>query len=168
MDEEEGVDLEAIEKEIRSKQDENTYLRNRNLGLQDSVESNFLPKQDTNVIEFKLSPEELLERIEHYLRGDVLKSRTDDSGQLETYYSIPTKKITVTLFENIKSKIIYIIDEHPKEDSNDEEVYKNWEILGIIEGEGGEVQELMIEDNYKNFLLEELKKGLKGRKKKLI
>ena len=173
MDEEEGIDLEAVEKQISTQDQENQYLRGKNLTLQDSVESNFLPKGDTNVIEFKLSPEELLERIEHYLRGDILKSRTNVENELETFYSSPTKKITVSLFKNKKSKIIYVVDEHPqgniivkKEKEEKDEEEKNWEILSIIEGKGENAVEMTIEDNYKNFLLEELKKGLKEKKKK--
>ena len=166
---EEGIDLDSIEKKITAQDQENSYLKQRNLGLQDAVESNFLPKGDTNVIEFKLSPEELLERIEHYLRGDVLKSKTGENNELESYYTVPTKKITVTLFENKKSKLIYVIDEHPKENpSEEEDAYEKWEILSIIEGEGNESQEIMVEDNYKGFLLEELKKGLKEKKKRFI
>jgi len=172
MDEQEGVDLEAIEKQIASQDQENSYLRNRNLSLQDSVESNFLPKPDTNVIEFKLSPEELLERIEHYWRGDVLAKRINEEGEEETFWTVPTKKITVTLFENKKSKIIYVIDEHPKKNPDKkpsaEEADKNWEILSIIEGQGENAQEMVVEDNYKDFLLEELKKGLKEKKKKFV
>ena len=65
MDEDGNPDLEDIEKEISNKDQENSYLKSANLSLRDAVESNFVPKGDTNVIEFKLSPEELLERIEH-------------------------------------------------------------------------------------------------------
>ncbi len=166
MDEPEGIDLEVLEKQIASQDQENAYLKNKNFGLQESVESSFLPKPDTNVIEFKLSPEELLERIEHYLRGDVLASRTNSDGELETYYTVPTKKINVTLFENIKSKVVYVIDEHPSENPDEKEKDKNWEILSIIEGKGDKAQEIVIEDNYKKFLVEELKKGLKEKKKK--
>lgn len=171
---EEGVDLESIEKQITLQDQENSYLKTRNLGLQDAVESNFIPNRgDPNVIEFKLSPEELLERIEHYLRGDILKNRTNENNEVETFYSIPTRKITVTLFERKASKIIYVVDEHPEENSKteenpDEDKYKYWEILSIIQGEGEEAQEIIIEDNYKNFLLKELKKGLEAKKRQFV
>ena len=169
MDEDGNPSIEDIEKQISSTNDENSYLRNKALSMQDAVETNFLPKGDSNVIEFKLSPEELLERIEHYLRGDTLKSRTNEEGELETFYSVPTKKITITLFENKKSKIIYVIDEHPKKkNANDEKDDQNWELLSIIKGKGKEAEEIIIEDNYKTFLLEELKKGLKEKKKTFI
>lgn len=167
MDGEGNPDLQDIEKKISEQEQENSYLKSRNLGLQDSVESNFLPKNDSNVIEFKLSAEELLERIEHYLRGDVLKSKTGENEEIETYYSVPTKKITVTLFENIKSQIIYVIDEHPS-DNPEEDNIKDWEVLSLIQGTGDETQEIIIEDNYKDFLLEEIKKGLKGKNKKFV
>ena len=169
MDEDGNPSIEDIEKQISSTNDENSYLRNKALSMQDAVETNFLPKGDSNVIEFKLSPEELLERIEHYLRGDTLKSRTNEEGELETFYSVPTKKITITLFENKKSKIIYVIDEHPKKkNANDKKDDQNWELLSIIKGKGKEAEEIIIEDNYKTFLLEELKKGLKEKKKTFI
>jgi len=42
----------------------------------------------------------------------------------------------------------------------------HWEILSVIEGEGEEAQEMVIEDNYKEFLMEELKKGIEGKNKK--
>jgi hypothetical protein len=167
MEEEGAPNLEEIEKQISEQSDENNYLRNKNLGLNDAVESNFVPRIEPNVIEFKLSPEELLERIEHYLRGDVLKSRRNKDDEVETFYTAPTKKITVTLFQNVKSKITYVVDEHSKEDSNNknEDV---WEILSTIEGEGEDMQETILEDNYKDFLLGELKKGLEGKKKKFV
>ncbi len=167
MDEEGNPTLEDIEKQISNQDQENSYYKNRNLGLQEAMESNFIPKGDTNVIEFKLSPEELLERIEHYLRGDILRSRKNESNEIETYYSPPTKKITVSLFQNIKTNIVYVIDEHPENEIGEgEEKDKNWEILSLIEGEGEESEEMIIEDNYKGFLLEELKKGLRTKKKK--
>ena len=168
MDEDGNPTLEEIEKQMSEQELENSHLRQKVLGLTDAVESNFVPKGDTNVIEFKLSPEELLERIEHYLRGDILKSRKNETEELETYYSSPSKKITVSLFENIKTKIVYVIDEHHQERIEGEEQNKHWEILSLIEGEGEQAEEMVIEDNYKGFLLEELKEGLESKKKKFI
>ena len=168
MDEDGNPTLEDVEKQISNQDQENSYLKNANLSLRDAVESNFVPKGDTNVIEFKLSPEELLERIEHYLRGDMLKSRKGEDGELETYFSSPTKKINVALFENIKTKVVYVVDEHPQEKLEEEDEDEHWEILSLIEGEGENAEEMVVEDNYKDFLLEELKKGLKAKKKIFI
>ncbi len=165
MEEEPDFNLDEVEKELSNKDQENSYYKNRALSMQDAVESNFMPKADTNVIEFKLSPEELLERIEHYLRGDILKSRYGENNEIETFYSFPTKKITVSLFENIKSKIIYVVNEHTQEKNEESE---DWEVLTMIQGEGKESEEIVVEDNYKSFLLEEIKKGLEGKNKKFI
>lgn len=164
MDPGEEFNLEDIEKKSSEQEQENSYLRSRNLGLNEAVESNFLPKNDANVIEFKLSAEELLERIEHYLRGDVLKQKRSESesGEIESYYAVPTKKITVNLFEDKKTKIIYVVDKHPGENS------KDWEVLSMIQEEDGEIQEIAIEDNYKASLLEEIRNGLEGKKKEFI
>ena len=96
----------------------------------DATESNFLPKNDSNVVEYKLSSEELLERIEHYLRGDVLKRRLNRDGEEETFYSLPTKKISVTLFRDNTSGRVYVVDEHHKEPNSEEET---WELLSIFE-----------------------------------
>lgn len=179
MDNSENIDgvptpsIEDIEREIQAQDQENKHLRSRTLGLTEALESNFLPKGDSNVIEFKLSPEELLERIEHYLRGDILKSRQNEEKEMETYYTMPTKKITVSLFVNTLSKTVYVIDEHPEkklnpEEENKKDPYENWEVLSLIEPsseEGVESEELVVEENYKELLLAELKKGLLAKKK---
>ena len=98
----------------------------------------------------------------------MLKSRKGEDGELETYFSSPTKKINVALFENIKTKVVYVVDEHPQEKLEEEDEDEHWEILSLIEGEGENAEEMVVEDNYKDFLLEELKKGLKAKKKIFI
>lgn len=168
MDDEGNPSMEDIGKQMSDQDQENQYLRSRSLGMESAIESNFMPKGDTNVIEFKLSPEELLERIEHYLRGDILKSRRNEAEELETYYSAPTKKITVSLFENIKTKTVYVINAHPEKITEGEEENTYWELLSIIEGGGDDAEELTVEDNYRGSLLKELKLGLKEKKKVFV
>ena len=167
MDDEGNPDLQDLGKELATKDQENNYLKTRALGMETALESSFQPKNDSNVIEFKLSAEELLERIEHYLRGDVLKSRTLPDNEVETFYAVPTKKITVTLFEDLKTKIVYVVDQHPSENP-EEDTLKNWEVLSLIQGDDEKSEEITIEDNYKSFLLEDIKKGLKGKKQTFI
>lgn len=163
MEEEQEIpDLEGIQERMSSKDFENQYLKSRNFGLQDAIEGNSMPKQESNVIEFKLSSEELLERIEHYLKGDILKTRVNEEGQVESFYTIPTKKISVTLYKNLIKDIVYIVDENPSK--NTEEV--EWKILSVLENnEEGERIEVSVEDNYHDFLLNELINGLASRKK---
>lgn len=158
-------DLEGINRELLNKEQENQHLRSRNFGLQDVAESNFMPKNDSNVIEFKLSAEELLERIEHYLRGDVLKTRVNEERQVETYYSAPTKRISVSIYKQEKTGRIYIVNEHPQ--GIEEE---DWEVLSIFEKdeELKGMQESEVEKNYQTYFLKEIKDGLNSKKDKII
>lgn len=147
--------MEEINNQFSSKEQENQYLRSRNLGLQDAMEGNAMPRQDSNVIEYKLSSEELLERIEHYLKGDILKTKITN-GQIETFYSVPTKKISVTFYRNEKTGIIYVVDEHPYDKEEGE-----WKILSILElDEEKRLIESPVEDNYHTTLMNELLEGL--------
>lgn len=149
-----------IEKELSSKDMENNYLRSRNLSLQDAAESNFMPRTDPNVIEYKLSSEELLDRIEHYLRGDILKTRIGENNQAETYYSTPVKKISVTILKIVSTGKLYIVDEHP-------ETGTDWNVLSVIEADDlGKPVETMLEENYKAPALEEIKEALESKAKK--
>lgn len=143
-----------IERDLQNKEQENQYLRSRNFGLQEMAESGSFPRNDANVIEFKLSSDELLEKIEHYLRGDILKTRKNNDGQVESYYSPPTKKISVTLFKDEKGNI-YIVDELGGEE---------WDVLSVIEGTEQGPIETEIEDNYKEAILDMIKRGLKSKK----
>lgn len=159
-EEDNSINLQDIEKEISNKDQENQYLKSRNLGLQDAVEGNFMPRPDSNVIEYKLSSEELLERIEHYLKGDILKTRTNEEGQVETYYSVPTKKISVALYRNEINKIVYVVDEHFTDKGG-------WKILCVWEkDEDKNMVEIEVEENYHDSLMSNLMKGLESKAKK--
>lgn len=157
VDEQGNLDVGDIEREMSVKEQENQYLRGKNLALQDATESGYGGRPDPNVIEYKLSSEELLESIEHYLRGDILKTRTNEQGQVESYYAIPTKKISVTLFKERELGKIYVVDEHPKMQPFEED----WNVLSIFEGnEKDGVVETQIEENYKPIVLKEIKDGM--------
>ena len=144
-----------FEDEIAKKDQENQYLRGRNFGLQDAAESNFMPKNDSNIIEYKLSSEELLDRIEHYLRGDILKTRINADKQMESVYSIPTKKISVGLYKIENTGQVFIVNEHP-------ENQQGWDVLSVLAKQDGEedFEETSVEDNYKPIILAQIKKGL--------
>lgn len=157
-----GIDLQEIERQMSARDQENQFLRSQNLGYRDAAESNFMPKPDSNVIEYKLDSGELLERIEHYLRGDILKTRTNDRGETESYYAVPTKKISVTLYKNKDLDRVYVVNEHPKGKVSEEE---EWDVLSIFEHQTNssdeeELVETPIEDNYKPIILAELQRGI--------
>lgn len=159
-------DMGQIEKALSEKDQENQYLRSRNLSLQDAAESNFSPKQDANVIEYKLSSEELLERIEHYLRGDILKTRVNDQKQTETFYSVPTKKISVNLYRDNITGRIYVVNEHPTGKIPQDKEREEWDMVSIMESdEQNQMMEVPIEFNYKPFLLKELTKSMASKSK---
>jgi len=162
-DSEEGLpNFQDVERELASKDYENQYLRGRNLALQDAAESGFNPRPDANVIEYKLSSEELLERIEHYLRGDVLKKIINEQKQVESFYSVPTKKISVNVYRDNQTARVYIVDEHPTGHDKEE-----WDIISVFEKEEeGQMIETSVEDNYKSILLNELKRSLASKAKK--
>ena len=153
-EEDEGLpNFEDVAKEMASKDQENQYLKSRNFGLQDAVESGGLPRNDSNVIEYKLSSEELLERIEHYLKGDVLKTRVNENNEVESFYVVPTKKISVNLYRNEKTGRVYVIDEHPSGKEKEK-----WLLMSIFEKDesGTGIVEVPIEDNYRDIILNEL------------
>lgn len=159
-------DIRDIEKQMMEKDFENQNLRSRNFGLSEGVEGGMMPRPDANVVEFKLSSDDLLEKIEHYLRGDVLKRRINEDGQEDTYYAAPSKKISVTLFYNKKNGRIYIVNEYP-----DGSTVPDWQLISIFEKNDQDQNiEIPIEENYKAFYMKELLDGLndKGGKKPYI
>lgn len=153
---EQGIDLESLEREMSSKEQENQYLRSRNFGLSDNMEGNFLPKPDSNIIEYKLSAEELLGRIEHYLRGDVLRTRTNENGEVESYYSTPTKKITVLVLQEEDGSLAYYVNEF-SDITNEEE----WRVVYVQNQQG---EEEPIQEDYGKNLAVKLKNRLRVKK----
>lgn len=156
QDEDPYQNFENVQNEMTKKEQENQYLRSRNFGLQDAAESGFMPKNDSNVIEYKLSSEELLERIEHYLKGDVLKTRVNEDKQVETYYAAPTKKISISLYKNEENGKTYLVNEHHETKTGEE-----WNVLSVIErNQDGTFSEYDIEMNYKPSILKDIQEGL--------
>ena len=98
----EGFDpMEAIE----GMQQENKDLQNRNLEMSQSmISSNFNEQDENNLIYYQLDTDKILERIEHFLKGD--KVTTDENG---TYYVTPKKTIMCKVIE-AGDGIIYTID----------------------------------------------------------
>jgi hypothetical protein len=72
---------------IQGLEQQNEDMINKNVALQRAVSSGFYPNQEQgNLIEYQLDTNPLMERIEHYLRGDVIKH--DEHG--EPYYDEQT------------------------------------------------------------------------------
>jgi len=86
---------------------QNQDLKNKNLELSGALSSGGFNEQDEqNLIHYQLETDKILERIEHFLKGDQLKF-----GSEGAYYSEPTKKVLTTIKEDTSSKIKYFIQE---------------------------------------------------------
>jgi len=151
----EGIDIDEIQRGMSSMEQENQFLKNRNFGLMEQAEGNFLPKSDANIIEYKLSPEVLLERIEHYLRGDILKTRTNQQGEVESFYSSPTKKINVLVVKEPDGTFAYYVNEYFGSDKN--------EFL-VISVQNKDGEESMLEEEYGKELGKRIQTRLKFKK----
>ena len=119
----------------------------------------FSARPESNLVEYKLSAEELLSRIEHYLRGDIIKTKINENGEVESFYATPTKKVTTLVLLDKETEFLYYINEFDGERGN------KWRVLSTISPEG---EENFIEKDYGLKLAEEVKKRYnKGKFEKL-
>lgn len=98
----EGFDPYAAVEEL---QQQNKGLQSQNQELSQSmVSSNFPDNEENNLIYYQLDTDKILERIEHFLKGD--KVTTDENG---TYYVTPKKTIMCKVIKG-NDGVIYTID----------------------------------------------------------
>lgn len=97
---------------------ENQDLRNKTLQMAGAVSNQMFSDEDhQNLIQYQLETDRILERIEHYLKGDQIKF--DNDGK--SYFSDPTKKILALCKQDPKTKVKYYIQEF-KEQKHGSEV----------------------------------------------
>ncbi len=134
---------------------ENQDLKNRNSQLTGALVGAGFP-QDPNEqdhVHYKLETDKILERIEHFLKGDQVKF--DNNGE---YFSEPTKNILTLVQVDPKTKIKYYIQELT-EAKKGSELMK--EILVKIENAKG--NEIDVRDVDSKRILKKLEKiGLKS------
>lgn len=112
---------------------ENEQLRQDNLKLSGAMTAQgFLPEEDQNLIMYQLETDKILERIEHFLRGDTIKF--GDNG---TYFDQPTKNVLARVRKDKRTGIVYYIQEL-KASMSSSEVKKNV-LVKIINKDGQEV-----------------------------
>ncbi len=91
-------DLEGFDRSVLDNVDsniENQELRNKNAQLNSSmVASSFQNHNEDTLIHYQLETEKILERIEHFLRGDQIKVKDGN-----TYFQTPTDKKLVNFNE---------------------------------------------------------------------
>ncbi len=70
--------LDALEKQ-------NAELKNKNIELAGAVSNSSFPgHQDSNLIQYQLGSDDILEKIEHFLKGDIIKVDADGNVFYET------------------------------------------------------------------------------------
>ena len=87
---------------------ENQLLRNKQAELAGALTSSgFQDSADEqNVIHYKLETDKILERVEHFLKGDQVKFNEDGA-----YFAEPTKNVLTIVKQDPKTKIKYYIQE---------------------------------------------------------
>lgn len=108
----------------------------------------FQPEEEQNLIQYQLETDKILERFEHYLKGDQVKFNDDGA-----YFHEPTKNVLAKVLKDKKSGITYYIQE-VKESTKGSEVLQN--ILVKILNKDGE--ELNVMEHDSKLILDKLKK----------
>ena len=128
---------------------ENEQLRQKQMELSGALTSQgFNPEEEQNLIQYQLETDKILERIEHFLKGDQI--RFDQKGN--TYFSEPTKNVLANIKKDLSSGITYYIQE-VKESSKGSEVKKN--VLVKIKNKDG--HEINVMDRDSDLILNRLK-----------
>jgi len=112
---------------------ENQQLKQKNLELAQAMTSQgFNPEEEQNLIHYQLETDKILERIEHFLRGDAVKFSEEGS-----YFDTPTKNVLASVRRDRKTGIIYYVQE-VKENMKGSEKKRNI-LVKIINKKGEEV-----------------------------
>ncbi len=112
---------------------ENERLRQENLNVTGAMTSQgFAPEEEQNLIHYQLETDKILERIEHFLRGDTIKFSEEGS-----YFDSPTKNVMAQVKKDPKSGVTYYIEEY-KEDFDSSEIKRNI-LVKLTNKDGSEV-----------------------------
>lgn len=119
---------------------ENETLKQDNLKMSGAMTAQgFLPEEDQNLIQYQLETDKILERIEHFLRGDTIKF--SESG---TYFDSPTKNVLARVRKDPRTKITYYVQEL-KDSMSSSEIKRN--VLVKIINKNGEELNVMERDS---------------------
>ncbi len=70
---------------LNALEQQNAELKNKNIELAGAVSSSsFNPAQDSNLIQYQLGSDDILDKIEHFLKGDKIKVDKDGNVFYET------------------------------------------------------------------------------------
>ena len=86
---------------------ENQQLRQKQLELGGALTSQgFSPEEEQNLIQYQLETDKILERIEHFLKGDQIKFNEQGS-----YFDTPTKNVLAKVRKDKRTGVTYYIQE---------------------------------------------------------
>ena len=86
---------------------ENQSLRQKNMALAGAISNTgFTPEEEQNLIQYQLETDKILERTEHFLKGDIVRFSNEGS-----YFDEPTKNVLAKVKKDKKSGITYYIQE---------------------------------------------------------
>lgn len=136
------------EYDMSNLQMENESLRQKQMELAGALTSQgFTPEEEQNLIQYQLETDKIMERIEHFLKGDQVKFNEDGS-----FFSEPTKNVLANIKKDLSSGITYYIQEF-KESSKGSEVKKN--VLVKIKNKDG--VEVNVAERDSKIILDKLK-----------
>lgn len=133
---------------------QNKELQNKNLDLSSALSSRSFNEQDEqNLILYQLETDKILERIEHFLKGDQVKF-----GEQGAYFSEPTKSILTVLKKDPKTNLLYYIQELKEMKKGTEKI--NEVVVKISKDKGKDTDEesIDIQEVDSKKILEKLKK----------
>ncbi len=111
---------------------ENQQLKQKNLELANAMTGGgFTPEEEQNLIQYQLETDKILERTEHFLRGDAIKFNENGS-----YFDEPTKNVLAKVKKDTKAGVTYYIQE--LKTGKGSEVKKNV-LVKILNKDGEEV-----------------------------
>ena len=128
---------------------ENQQLKQKNLELAGAMTSQgFIPEEEQNLIQYQLETDKILERMEHFYKGDQVKFNENGS-----YFSEPTKNVLASIKKDPRSGITYYIQE-VKESGKSSEIKKK--VLVKITNKNGE--EINVLERDSELILNKLRK----------
>lgn len=134
--------------------EENQMLKNENMRLQGQLSgAGLFDGENSNAIKERLDTDKILERIEHFLKGDQITI-----GEQGAYYIPPTKKVLATVNQDPKTKIKFYIQEIADKKKGTEKIN---EVLVKIKNSDDVETDVLIEDSDKVL---KTMKGIKGLK----
>lgn len=132
---------------------EKEELKRKNMELHGALTgAGFNDPEENNIVQYRLETDRILERIEHFLKGDVVKF--DERGQ---YFAEPTKKIIVSLRQDPKTKTKYYVQEF-KEDKKSSERIKEVLVKIVSKDLEGNEFEIDVQEGDSVMLMKKLRK----------